>query len=1564
MRRGSALRSIGLAALVAFAPLEMFASAPAAAAQAAQVASPVEPCGSEIYLEAQLARDPEFAARRAMLEALVQDAVVKGLAPKPGDQANSSAIYTIPVVVHIVHNGGAENILYSQVLSQIEAINRDCQNVPANAPPAVDCKLQFCLATQLPLNSSVQWANSNELGVTRFQKATPFVLFGNSTSEAALKAIDYVPSNQYLNVWVVQSIKDNVGNPSGVVGYATFPGGPATLDGIVMDYRFMGANNTSYGPNFSPPLMAYYDEGKVFAHEVGHWLDLYHPFHNGCVSGLCNVVGDRCCDTPAEALPQTGNPTNNPTSCGNSGDPIHNFMDYTNDPCRYQFTSDQRARMHAALTTDPSRMNLVSPGNVAYALNSGPCQQPLYASITLGAKQACVNDAVPCSGSFCNNCSYAWSAQGGTVANPTAQNTTVQFGSPGMHTVTLTMTDTNSNSSTATEVVYVTACTPISGSCANWVFSSRCRLSFATGMPVAVGGTVNIGSENATQFSDPSTGALMFYTDNETVWNANNAAMLNGTGLWGGGSSHTGTIVIPRPLNPGQYYLISVYQQETTPPSPDGFPIHINTIDMSGGGGLGQVVVKNFPIALDTSNPPNRLLEGVTAIPHCNGTDWWVVTHGSNANSQYLYITLVTQNGAVSTTPYPTLGMGGTGNNYTAWGSITASQDGTKIAVCRANEVATNNTTGGAIRAYKFNRATGVPVAWVNTGNIDANQDLAFSPDGNLIYYCYLKSANLHGIRQLNLNNPSQVRTITSPTVSPGDLDVELGPDDKIYVAPAANATSLHCINFPNNFNSTNSSNECGFNRNAIPLGFPAKTTSYGTLPNTLAMCTASAAPPQFSYAITNCNTVNFTTPNCSPWTWSFGDQNSSVSSLQNPTFTYPNGTFTVTLNVPSASPASISKTFTIGGASISIAGNNTTCGGPSNYSVIGPSNYVYNWTITGGSPATATGNNVQVSWGLTTGIVQVVGTDPVTGCTSMATLSLESCSECATPPLGMVAWWPLDESPGGTLAQELVAANTGQDASVASPGKVAGAVANGRLFGTSGYVRVNDAPKLNLGTGNLTIDAWINTSSTASPLGIVDKRTLSPDVGYALYLKQGRLALRLSDGTSSTEYWDPNTASLADGKWHHVAAIEDRSGGASGTKLYRDGLAIAQFPAYSSGNVDNAERLLIGALQPSNAPVSSFDGRIDEVEIFKKALSDQEIRKVWGAGPAGKCKEFPVVPSSTVICEGWGGVPVDIYVWNQGSTNQTFNLAFGQGSGANCTAPPPVTFTPPQVTGLVVPKFSCSKVTIMITRPGGLSSGGVSCYTVSATNAASNVTHVATGSLWANDNMCLHVKSGGLSSVKVSVPATATWGLRNTSPVVASVPFEIVAVPTDGDPGPGGPGGPGGAVSLNGLPPGVPVLGNLFLSFGDSADVSVEATFVEERPFREYELVLSCDIDGDGSYGDLKSSSALLYSELATPIVGVPRVAASLSANLLDASPNPFGGQTAVQFALPRASWIRLALYDVNGRRVTTLAQGVFGAGRVTRTVRATGLASGVYFLRLEGPGLTRTKRVVLLRE
>jgi hypothetical protein len=83
---------------------------------------------------------------------------------------------------------------------------------------------------------------------------------------------------------------------------------------------------------------------------------------------------------------------------------------------------------------------------------------------------------------------------------------------------------------------------------------------------------------------------------------------------------------------------------------------------------------------------------------------------------------------------------------------------------------------------------------------------------------------------------------------------------------------------------------------------------------------------------------------------------------------------------------------------------------------------------------------------------------------------------------------------------------------------------------------------------------------------------------------------------------------------------------------------------------------------------------------------------------------------------------------------------------------------------------------------------------------------------------------------------------------------------------------------------------------------------------------------------------------------------------------PNPFGGATTIEFALPERADVRLTVYDVMGRQVATLADGAMGAG--THQVRWSGegdggqsLGSGVYLMRLQVGDETRTGRLTIVR-
>jgi photosystem II stability/assembly factor-like uncharacterized protein len=86
-------------------------------------------------------------------------------------------------------------------------------------------------------------------------------------------------------------------------------------------------------------------------------------------------------------------------------------------------------------------------------------------------------------------------------------------------------------------------------------------------------------------------------------------------------------------------------------------------------------------------------------------------------------------------------------------------------------------------------------------------------------------------------------------------------------------------------------------------------------------------------------------------------------------------------------------------------------------------------------------------------------------------------------------------------------------------------------------------------------------------------------------------------------------------------------------------------------------------------------------------------------------------------------------------------------------------------------------------------------------------------------------------------------------------------------------------------------------------------------------------------------------------------------SAFTLSAYPNPFNPTTTLTFSLKAAGPAKLRVYDLTGRLVTTLADGVFSAGTHARTFDAHGLASGIYFVRLESTGVVRTHKVALLR-
>ena len=233
-------------------------------------------------------------------------------------------IYTIPVVVHVIQKSNGQGYISpAKVQSQIDVLNEDFLAIAgSDGAPGTDSAIQFELA-------SVDPSGSPTTGITY---STNDTWYGDGGGYWNSLAWD---TKNYLNIYT--------NSASGNLGYVPgFPQGGNLVgsksDRVVVLWSSFGQN----GP-IGPP----YNKGRTTTHEVGHYLGLYHTFQGGCASSACYTSGDTVCDTNRESSPTYGCSANK-SSCGSS-DPIHNYMDYSDDLCMWEFTPEQVNRMRCTL---------------------------------------------------------------------------------------------------------------------------------------------------------------------------------------------------------------------------------------------------------------------------------------------------------------------------------------------------------------------------------------------------------------------------------------------------------------------------------------------------------------------------------------------------------------------------------------------------------------------------------------------------------------------------------------------------------------------------------------------------------------------------------------------------------------------------------------------------------------------------------------------------------------------------------------------------------------------------------------------------------------------------------------------------------------------------------------------------------------------------------------------------------------------------------------------------------------------------------------------------------------
>ncbi|MCB2377091.1 choice-of-anchor J domain-containing protein [Hymenobacter sp. BT635] len=359
---------------------------------------------------------------------------------------------TVPVVVHVIHTGGANNISDAQVQDAIRILNEDYSKtnpdtvdvIAAFQPRYANIGFKFRLAQRDP--------NGNcTTGITR--------TFSTQTSigDDRVKSLITWDQNRYLNIWVCDAA-------NGAGGYAYLPCSGGSADGIVIRNQQFASVGRSCGSNFCV---------RSLTHEVGHYFGLPHTWGGSNTPGAASNCGidDGIADTPntvgvgapagGSGCPLTSSP------CGVLAN-VQNYMDYSS--CAKMFTTGQKTVMRASLlltcrSTLTSAANLLSTGtNEGYL--AAPCA-PIVA-FQPSSTVVCEGGTVTFSDYSYNadltasTTQYQWQFPGGQPASSTLRQPTVIYPSGGVYSATLTLT-TPGGSTTSTRPQLIQVQGPTSG---------------------------------------------------------------------------------------------------------------------------------------------------------------------------------------------------------------------------------------------------------------------------------------------------------------------------------------------------------------------------------------------------------------------------------------------------------------------------------------------------------------------------------------------------------------------------------------------------------------------------------------------------------------------------------------------------------------------------------------------------------------------------------------------------------------------------------------------------------------------------------------------------------------------------------------------------------------------------------------------------------------------------------------------------------------------------------------------------------------------------------------------
>ncbi len=294
-------------------------------------------CGTDEYNEPFIKKNPQ---KYAQIERGIQNYLNT---PK----LKTAHKVIIPVVFHVIWQDDNENLPDSVLHQQLEVLNESFNARNSDTIILTDTLKRW--VDNFEISFELAYEDPDGLptgGITRTNTIiSAFSYYGNLVKFNEYGKAPW-PTDRYLNIWVCDLYNY-------LLGYAQFPGGPEETDGIVLDWQTVG--NQQYPWSYTDPAFSAWVGGRVAVHEIGHWLNLYHPWGN---NGQCTE--DHIPETGSQGGPVYPS-AECPDTLFSTCDPservfVKHYMDYGGNNCLVCFTKNQVLRGLASLNTYRAEM--------------------------------------------------------------------------------------------------------------------------------------------------------------------------------------------------------------------------------------------------------------------------------------------------------------------------------------------------------------------------------------------------------------------------------------------------------------------------------------------------------------------------------------------------------------------------------------------------------------------------------------------------------------------------------------------------------------------------------------------------------------------------------------------------------------------------------------------------------------------------------------------------------------------------------------------------------------------------------------------------------------------------------------------------------------------------------------------------------------------------------------------------------------------------------------------------------------------------------------------------------